>query len=108
MAAASRATGAHLCLALTPAERAAVAAELAGLSARVANLAAPAHGPGRAGPARRDNPECSDADHRGFRRTRQARRAGPGHHHEGQAMAVTREKLLADPQGGARPLDRHE
>jgi len=40
MAAAPRATGAHLCLALTPAERAAVAAELAGLSARVANLAA--------------------------------------------------------------------
>jgi hypothetical protein len=40
MATASRATGAHPSLALTPAERAAVAAELARLSARVATLAA--------------------------------------------------------------------
>ncbi len=39
MAAAPRATGAHPSLALTPAERAAVAAELARLSARVATLA---------------------------------------------------------------------
>ena len=40
MAAAPRATSAHLSLALSPAERAAVAVELAGLSARVASLAA--------------------------------------------------------------------
>lgn len=39
MATASRVTGAHPAPALSPAERAAVAAELARLSARVANLA---------------------------------------------------------------------
>lgn len=40
MATAPRATSAHLSLALSPAERAAVAVELAGLSARVTSLAA--------------------------------------------------------------------
>ena len=40
MSTAPRATSAHLSLALSPAERAAVAVELAALSARVASLAA--------------------------------------------------------------------
>jgi hypothetical protein len=40
MATAPRATSAHISLALSPAERAAITVELAGLSARVAALAA--------------------------------------------------------------------
>jgi hypothetical protein len=112
MATAPRATSAHLSLALSPAERATVAVKLAGLSARVASLA-----------ARLDRLHTAlAAPEQPVVRTQMAAapitrvsavhaiRAGgwPGHRYGGAAMAVTREQLLADPNSSARPLSPDE
>ena len=90
-------------LTLSPAERAAVGAELARLTVKMAHLAARLDRL-HTRPCRARSPIQSARQHPAW----EPGCAEPGNRFGGGAMAVSREQLIADPKSGTSPMSRDE